>query len=63
MSDIYMMQFLLQLLDAALTDSEQSKFIVPEVLKRFRNFGGVRIEDSVLITEKGYKNLTDVPRT
>ena len=27
-----------------------------------KNFGGVRIEDMVLITKNGYKNLTNVPK-
>ncbi|XP_076245592.1 dipeptidase C [Calliopsis andreniformis] len=51
------------LLDAALTNPDQSKFIVAEKLKKFRNWGGVRIEDDVLVTETGVRNLTDVPRT
>ncbi|XP_078038424.1 dipeptidase C [Augochlora pura] len=55
--------FIDSLLDAALKNPDQSKFIVTEVLARFRNFGGVRIEDDVVITETGVKNLTDVPRT
>ncbi len=28
----------------------------------FKNFGGVRIEDMILITKKGYKNLTGFPK-
>ncbi|CAH8492595.1 unnamed protein product [Dicrocoelium dendriticum] len=55
--------FINYLLDKALADENLSKFIVPDVLKRFRNFGGVRIEDNVLITATGYELLTDVPRT
>lgn len=52
-----------QLLDKALADPTQSKFFVPEVLARFRGFGGVRIEDDVLVTKDGTVNLTKVPRT
>lgn len=28
----------------------------------FKNFGGVRIEDMILITKNGYKNLTNTPK-
>jgi Xaa-Pro dipeptidase len=58
-----MVQFLLQLLDTVLKNPEQSKFIVREVMQRFRNFGGVRIEDTIVVTKTGHKSLSNVPRT
>jgi len=63
MSDIYMAQFFLQLLQLASRDHEQSRFLVLEALQKFRDFGGVRIEDQILITETGIENFTHVPRT
>ncbi|KAH9376446.1 hypothetical protein HPB48_010615 [Haemaphysalis longicornis] len=51
------------LLDEALESAKLKDFLVPEVLRRFRKFGGVRIEDDVLITDDGHEMLTQVPRT
>ncbi|KAG5900256.1 hypothetical protein JTB14_018235 [Gonioctena quinquepunctata] len=55
--------FIDPLLDQALANPKQSQFLVPKVLERFRGFGGVRIEDDVMVTKDGIVNLTKVPRT
>jgi len=54
--------FIDALLEPALANPAYAPFLVPEVLARFRNFGGVRIEDDVLVTATGCENLTHVPR-
>lgn len=51
------------LMDRALSDPNLKKFINVEVFERFRNFGGVRIEDDVLIKKDGNENFAIVPRT
>ncbi|KAK9717219.1 Metallopeptidase family M24 [Popillia japonica] len=50
------------LLHEGLADPKLSQFFVPEVIARFRNFGGVRIEDDVYITATGVE-VTKVQRT
>ncbi|KAL5396661.1 hypothetical protein PMIN03_012951 [Paraphaeosphaeria minitans] len=39
-----------------------SRYINTEVLYRYFPVGGVRIEDDILITSKGYENLTTAPK-
>lgn len=39
-----------------------SKYINKKVLARYMPVGGVRIEDDILITSKGYENLTTAPK-
>lgn len=55
--------FIKPLLEKAYADPNQSKFLVKENLDRFWTFGGVRIEDDVLVTKTGVENFAIVPRT
>jgi Xaa-Pro dipeptidase len=55
--------FINVLLDIALKNPAQSIFFNTDRLKDFRNFGGARLEDGVLVTPDGCENLTMCPRT
>lgn len=46
-----------------MNDPTLSKFLVIDEINRFRDFGGVRIEDDVIITDDGIEDMTQVPRT
>jgi Xaa-Pro aminopeptidase len=55
------------LLEPALNSPAQSRFLVKEAVQKLlaSGFGGVRIEDDVLVTAGGAKSFTDglVPRS
>lgn len=55
--------FIDALLDQALNNPEQAEFLVAEEIEKYRNFGGVRIEDDIAVTSDGMELLTCVPRT
>ncbi|NWY30944.1 PEPD dipeptidase, partial [Pheucticus melanocephalus] len=55
--------FIQPLLEQALHDPARACFINSDVLQRFRAFGGVRIEDDIVVTATGMELLTCVPRT
>ncbi|GIY01517.1 xaa-Pro dipeptidase [Caerostris extrusa] len=50
-------------LDNALKDPKLSKFLISNKIEEYRNFGGVRIEDDIVITQVGCELMTKVPRT
>jgi len=54
--------FIHLLLDKALKDPRQAPFIDADRIRQFRGFGGVRLEDGILVTEDGCENLTICPR-
>lgn len=55
--------FIDHLLQKAKADEKLSEFFVWEKLDAFRKFGGVRIEDDVIITKQGAEIMSVVPRT
>lgn len=55
--------FINVLLDQALANPDQARFMCREVIDQYRGFGGVRIEDDIAVTEDGMECLTVVPRT
>ena len=54
--------FIPALLKPALENAEQAKYLNADKVESLLNFGGIRIEDNLIITEEGYENLTDVPK-
>jgi len=56
--------FIDHLIDGALDKSSPLKqYLNPSILNTFRGFGGVRLEDVVVITSDGCENFTICPRT
>ncbi|HKJ30171.1 MAG TPA: M24B family metallopeptidase, partial [Balneolales bacterium] len=50
------------LLKPALENADQARYLNTDLLETMFDFGGIRIEDNIVITEDGYEDLTDVPK-
>lgn len=57
---IYFCRFIIE---PALKDEKLAKFIDKDVLDKYWDVGGVRIEDDIWVKEDGCENLTTAPRT
>ena len=55
--------FIDPLLDKALADDLLRPFLNVDRLAQFRGFGGVRLEDDIIVTPEGMENMTHCPRT
>ncbi|MFO8030661.1 MAG: aminopeptidase P family protein [Cyclonatronaceae bacterium] len=54
--------FIPALLEPALSDKKQSGYLHAKQLRKLLDFGGIRIEDNIIVREDGYDNLTTVPK-
>lgn len=55
--------FIRKILEPAMADTEKAHFFNKANVEEYFDFGGIRLEDDLLITAKGVKTLTNVPRT
>jgi len=56
--------FISPLIDQWKAENKFSEFINYDVVEQYRDFGGVRIEDNILVTEDGYRVLgKPIPKT
>ena len=53
--------FIPQLIDMWKEESKHSNYINYDKVDEYRDFGGVRIEDNILVTEDGYRVLGSKP--
>ena len=51
------------LLEPAFADPQKAQFLNKEALEKLFDFGGVRIEDVILITQEGSRSLSPSVRT
>jgi Xaa-Pro dipeptidase len=58
---IYFIDFVL---DKAFNDPEKSKYLNVDLIKTYKGFGGIRIEDDIFVSENGVLNFQEsLPRT
>lgn len=55
--------FIPALLQPAFENKEQADFLNTDRLSRLLDFGGIRLEDNIIVREDGIENLTAVPKT
>ena len=56
--------FIPELIDRWKAEQKNSQYISYELLEKYRDFGGIRIEDDVLVTETGHRVLgRKIPKT
>ncbi|MDI6402033.1 aminopeptidase P family protein, partial [Balneolaceae bacterium ANBcel3] len=55
--------FIPALLLPALEDPKYAGYLVRDKIEKLLNFGGIRIEDNLIVRKYGSENLTTVPRT
>lgn len=54
--------FVPAVLEPAIADPEKKQFLNTEKVESLLGFGGVRIEDDIIVTEDGMENMTNVPK-
>lgn len=54
--------FVPAVLEPAIADPEKNQFLNTEKVESLLGFGGVRIEDDIIVTEDGMENMTNVPK-